>query len=194
VGDRLTWYLFAPISQRRPSWEDNRVRMQAVCEECHNQNYIEAFYADGDKLVNAINAWVQQSNEMIQPLKDNGLLTEAPFDEEIDYTHFELWHHWGRTAKFGAWMQGPDYTQWHGAYEMLSDLTELKVEVNDRLEKAGLAPEGFQSQDETLPLPESPETTTGDAGADAAGERPDNSAPGADTTPPAATATPTAGS
>jgi hypothetical protein len=23
-------------------------------------------------------------------------------------------------------MQGPDYTQWHGAYEMLKELVELK--------------------------------------------------------------------
>jgi len=193
VGDRLTWYLFAPISERRPSWEDNMVRMQAVCFECHNQNFITSFYADGDKLVAAINDWVGQSNDMLKPLQDNNLLTEAPFDEEIDYTHFELWHHWGRTAKFGAWMQGPDYTQWHGAYEMLSDLTELKAQVNDRLEKAGLAPAGFQPGQETLPLPESPETTAGDAGADAAGQRPDNTLPGAETTPPAATATPTPG-
>ena len=33
--------------------------------------------------------------------------------------YFELWHYWGRTAKFGVWMQGPDYTQWHGIYELL---------------------------------------------------------------------------
>jgi hydroxylamine dehydrogenase len=30
VGDRLTWFLFAPISERRPAWQDNKVRMQNV--------------------------------------------------------------------------------------------------------------------------------------------------------------------
>ena len=54
------------------------------------------------------------------PLKKAGLLTDEPFDEPIDYTYFELWHHWGRTAKFGTWMQGPDYVQWHGIYEVLT--------------------------------------------------------------------------
>jgi hypothetical protein len=39
VGDRLTWFLFAPISERRPSWEDNLTRMQGVCLECHNQTF-----------------------------------------------------------------------------------------------------------------------------------------------------------
>ena len=77
----------------------------------------------------------------MQPLKDNGLLTATPFDEPIDFTYFELWHHWGRTAKFGAWMQGPDYTQWHGAYEMLSDLEELQEMVNEKLVAGGIVSE-----------------------------------------------------
>jgi hypothetical protein len=134
VGDRLTWFLFAPISTRRPSWQDNLVRMQNVCLECHNKTFVEAFYDDADAATEAVNAWVRTSDEMVAPLIDQGLMTEAPFDEPIDFTYFELWHHWGRTAKFGAWMQGPDYTQWHGAYELLSDLAELDVLVSEKLE------------------------------------------------------------
>jgi hypothetical protein len=137
VGDRLTWYLFAPISQRRPSWQDNQVRMQAVCQECHNQEFIETFYTDADKATEKVNAWVEESNEIIAPLKDQGLLTAEPFDEPIDFTHFNLWHHWGRTAKFGTWMQGPDYVQWHGAYEILHDLAELREMVTEKLGIAG---------------------------------------------------------
>ena len=75
---------------------------------------------------------------MIKPLQEAGLLTDEPFDEPIDFVFFELWHHWGRTAKFGAWMQGPDYTQWHGAYELLADLAELHEMVDEKLEAAGL--------------------------------------------------------
>src|SRR5262245_10003262 len=48
VGDRLSWYLFAPISERRPGWQDNKVRMQTVCQECHNNQFIESFYTDAD--------------------------------------------------------------------------------------------------------------------------------------------------
>ncbi len=137
VGERLTWYLFAPISERRPAWQDNRTRMQNVCRECHNQNFIETFYADADAATQAVNAWVQESDAIIAPLKEQNLLTAAPFDEPIDYVYFELWHHWGRTAKFGVWMQGPDYVQWHGAYEVLSDLAELREMVDQRLEAGG---------------------------------------------------------
>jgi hypothetical protein len=136
VGDRLTWYLFAPISQRRPAWQDNAVRMQSVCTECHNQNFIQTFYDEADAATEHVNEWIVQSDELIQPLKDQGLLTDEPFDESIDFVHFELWHHWGRTAKFGVWMQGPDYTQWHGAYELLSVLVELEELVIEWLDAA----------------------------------------------------------
>ncbi|MBV7331651.1 nitrate reductase [Chloroflexi bacterium TSY] len=131
VGDRLTWYLFAPISQRRPAWQDNMTRMQGVCRDCHNQGFVEEFYTKADAATEKVNSWVEESNEIIAPLKDAGLLTSEPFDQPIDFTHFNLWHHWGRTAKFGVWMQGADYVQWHGAYEILHDMAELREMVEE---------------------------------------------------------------
>ncbi len=136
VGERLTWFLFSAISERRPSWPENQVEMQAVCQECHNSNWIEAFYTDADAAVEAVNDWVRESDEIMKPLVDQGLLTSEPFDEPIDFVDFDLWHHWGRTAKFGAWMQGPDYTQWHGAYEVLRELAELRELAAEKLSEA----------------------------------------------------------
>ncbi len=174
VGDRLTWYLFQPISERRPGWQDNKARMLSVCQECHNANFLTDFYDDADRLVDAINAWVEESDRIIQPLKDSGLLTAEPFDEPIDFVHFELWHHWGRTAKFGAWMQGPDYTQWHGAYEMLADLAELREMAAAKLEAAGLE------------VPAELGAPAGEAaGPDEAGEAADDAAEAPETPPPA---------
>ncbi len=138
VGDRLTWFLFSPISTRRPAWQDNKVRMQGVCLECHNQNFLDEFYTSADLATERVNEWVVESDELMAPLKEQGLLTAEPFDEPIDFTYFNLWHHWGRTAKFGVWMQGPDYSQWHGAYEVLHDLAELQEMVTDKLHEAGL--------------------------------------------------------
>lgn len=126
VGDRLSWYLFAPISERRPAWQDNLVRMQGVCLECHNKDFIDRFYADADKATLAVNGFVTQGQDIMKTLRDQNLVSTKPFEEPIQYEEFELWHHWGRTAKFGTWMQGPDYTQWHGAYEMLKSLSEIK--------------------------------------------------------------------
>ena len=138
VGERLTWFLFAKLSERRPSYADNAVRMQAVCQECHNKNWIDAFYEDADAATLAVNDWVEDSNDIMAPLRENGLLTSEPFDEPIDFVDFDLWHHWGRTTKFGSWMQGPDYTQWHGAYEVLRELAELRTMAGEKLEAAGL--------------------------------------------------------
>jgi hydroxylamine dehydrogenase len=134
VGDRLTWFLFAPISERRPSWQDNQVRMQSVCQECHSTPWITGFYEDADLATEAVNAWVRESDRIMAPVQEQGLLTAEPFDEPIDFVYFDLWHHWGRTTKFGSWMQGPDYTQWHGAYEVLRDLAELRVQADEKLQ------------------------------------------------------------
>jgi hypothetical protein len=65
VGERLTWYLFKPISDRRPSWQDNRSQMQTVCQECHNTNFIDDFYEDADAAVEAVNAWVVESDQRL---------------------------------------------------------------------------------------------------------------------------------
>ena len=140
VGDRLTWYLFAPVSTRRPVWQENKVRMQGVCLECHSVTFLDDFYTAADKATERVNEWVEESREIIAPLQENDLLTSAPFDETIDFVFFNLWHHWGRTAKFGVWMQGPDYSQWHGAYEVLHDLAELREMVAEKLEAAGIEP------------------------------------------------------
>jgi hypothetical protein len=133
AGERLTWFLAAEVSNRRPGWEDNKVRMQSVCAECHNPGFVNDFYDAADRGVDAINARVHEADSIMQPLKDRGLLTAAPFDEPIDYVYFENWHHWGRTAKSGMWMQGADYTQWHGAYEMLKSLAGLRDMAGERL-------------------------------------------------------------
>lgn len=140
VGNRLTWYLFATVSERRPNYVENRTEMQGVCQACHSSGFIDDFYADGDAIVDAVNTWVLASQAMMQPLQENDLLTSDPFDEPVDYVYFNIWHHWGRTAKFGAWMQGPDYVQWHGAYELMHDLAEFREMVDEHLEAAGLEP------------------------------------------------------
>lgn len=137
VGDRLSWFLFAPVSERRPGWQDNMVRMQGVCLECHNKDFVDRFYADADKATEAVNGFVKQGQDIMKPLYAQNLVSSTAFDEPIQYTEFELWHHWGRTAKFGTWMQGPDYTQWHGGYEMLKALAELKEKAAEKLNAEG---------------------------------------------------------
>ena len=123
------------MGERRPGYQDNRVRMQNVCLQCHNKVFVDDFYKRADEGTDTVNKKVQLSNAIMKPLTDQKLLTNKPFDQPIEFENFELWHHWGRTAKFGMWMQGPDYSQWHGAYEMEKALVNLK-EMADQLLKA----------------------------------------------------------
>ncbi len=131
TGDRLTWFLFSAVSERRPSWQDNLVRMQGVCLQCHNKNFVDSFYQGADAATAKVNDWVNESNKIQDQMKQAGAPIDPAFNQPIDFTAFELWHHWGRTAKFGTWMQGPDYTQWHGAYEILKALADLRSYAAD---------------------------------------------------------------
>ena len=140
VGDRLSWFLFASLSQQRPSWQDNRSRMQTVCFECHNENFIKDFYTAADAATLQVVNWVQESNDLVAPLQSQGLINTNNFDEPIDFTYFNLWHYWGRTTKFGLWMQGADYSQWHGAYPLMEAMADLREMVNTKLQAAGATP------------------------------------------------------
>ena len=51
-------------------------------------------------------------------LRKAGKLAPPQFDENIEWVYFLLWHHEGRRARHGAAMMGPDYTQWHGFFEV----------------------------------------------------------------------------
>ncbi|OOP55726.1 MAG: hypothetical protein AYP45_13050 [Candidatus Brocadia carolinensis] len=50
--------------------------------------------------------------------EDKILNPNSPFEHEVQWIFWELWHHEGRRARHGASMMGPDYTHWHGLYEV----------------------------------------------------------------------------
>jgi hypothetical protein len=54
-------------------------------------------------------------NELIA---DGVLKSNAPFEHNVQWVFWELWHHEGRRARHGASMMGPDFTHWHGMYEV----------------------------------------------------------------------------
>ncbi|MEM7049429.1 MAG: multiheme c-type cytochrome [Acidobacteriota bacterium] len=101
------------------SAESKRNRMKAVCSHCHTPSYIDAFYQQYDDLVILYNEkFAKPGQAIMAALLDQGLRSETAFDEEIEWTWFYLWHHEGRRARHGASMMAPDYTHWHGMYEV----------------------------------------------------------------------------
>jgi len=101
------------------TWRDKRDRMKQVCSHCHTDDYINAFYNQYDDLVVLYNEKFAKPGQAIMgALLDNALVTPTQFDEEIEWAWFYLWHHEGRRARHGASMMAPDYTHWHGMFEV----------------------------------------------------------------------------
>jgi formate-dependent nitrite reductase cytochrome c552 subunit len=102
------------------NWQDRRETMKGACRNCHNDSYIDNFYQQYDDLVVLYNDKFALPAKAIMDslLKDGVLQADAPFEHEVQWVFYELWHHEGRRARHGASMMGPDYTHWHGMYEV----------------------------------------------------------------------------
>ncbi|MBM4015620.1 MAG: hydroxylamine oxidoreductase [Planctomycetes bacterium] len=109
----------AAIADGGDSWQAKRQRMTDVCMHCHTQDYVTSFYEQYDDLVVLYNEkFAKPGQAIVAALRAQKLLTPQEFDEEIEWTWYYLWHHEGRRARHGASMMAPDYTHWHGMFEV----------------------------------------------------------------------------
>ncbi|MBN4079924.1 cytochrome c3 family protein [bacterium AH-315-C08] len=149
VGRRISWNLRPPISEKIDakaikagklveSWEQRRKNMKNVCSKCHSGKYVDGFYIQFDSAINLYNEkYGIPSTKIIKMMKAGGVLTATAFDEELEWTYFYLWHHEGRRARHGAAMMAPDYTQWHGFFELAERFyIHFVPQVKEACEKA----------------------------------------------------------
>ena len=120
VGDRISWTLRPPVSKHKENWQARRDNMKDVCTACHQDNFVNGHYYQYDALVRLYNEkFAQPATEIDKMIKEKGLRErDAAFANEYDWIYWELWHHEGRRARMGAAMMGPDYTWWHGIYDV----------------------------------------------------------------------------
>jgi hypothetical protein len=172
VGMRISWNNRPEISVRPEVsdaklglpgkdvlWQTRRKNMYDVCLNCHNQHYIDSFYLQYDGLIELYHEkFAKPGLALYQAAKP--LLKPAQFSNPVDFTWYEIWHHEGRRARHGASMMGPDYTHWHGTYEVakhfyskyipeLQKLVEHHQDAQDPLKKEAAAQLG-KLMDETL--------------------------------------------
>ncbi|MBK1724078.1 multiheme c-type cytochrome [Thiocystis violacea] len=120
------------------TWKDRRAKMEAVCFGCHSTSVIEGHYKQFDDVVDLYNEkFAKPIAAVMDELKTAGYITPAPFDEKIEWVWWEIWHHEGRRARHGASMNGPDYTWWHGIYDVSKNtyfewIPELKEVVHKK--------------------------------------------------------------
>ena len=102
------------------TWQERREKMKGACLNCHSDTYVDNFYKQCDDLVVLYNEkFARPAKQMMDELKADGVLKpDAPFEHEVQWVFWELWHHEGRRARHGASMMGPDFTHWHGMYEV----------------------------------------------------------------------------
>ncbi len=103
--------------------EERKKNMEKVCTVCHNANFVAGFYVQYEGLLTLYNEKFAKPGAKLYGLATKVLKgvkgkRYAKFAQMIDYTWFELWHHEGRRARHAASMQGPDYTHWHGTYDL----------------------------------------------------------------------------
>jgi len=127
-------------------WQERRANMMNVCLNCHNQNYVDNFYVQYDGLIELYHGKFAKPGLALYKAAAP-LLRKPKFSNKIDFIWFEIWHHEGRRARHGASMMGPDYTHWHGTYEIagnfyteyipeLSELAEHNLHSEDPEKKA----------------------------------------------------------
>jgi hypothetical protein len=133
VGLRISWNNRPPASIRpeisdaklgldkmaQVGWEERRANMVEVCTVCHTTGYVGNFYEQYDALIELYNSkFAQPGLAFMKLLRENKLISDTQFDEDVEWTWWEIWHHEGRVARHGASMMAPDYTHWHGLYEV----------------------------------------------------------------------------
>ncbi|RKZ99300.1 MAG: hypothetical protein DRQ47_11300 [Gammaproteobacteria bacterium] len=120
VGARISWTLRPPVSKYKENWETKRAEMKQVCVNCHGAAFVDGHYYQYDSVVRLYNEkFAKPATELIKLIRERKLLENpASFSNKIEWTYWELWHHEGRRARHGAAMMGPDYTWWHGMYEV----------------------------------------------------------------------------
>ena len=101
------------------SWKQRRKNMMGVCKSCHGMQQVENFYKQFDALVITYNEkFAKPAKKLWSEMKKDGLVKGSLFHSDAGWAWWELWHHQGRRARHGAAMSGPDYTHWHGMYDV----------------------------------------------------------------------------
>ena len=136
-SERLSYQLFAEVSDKRPDFARAQANMKEVCLNCHTRSVVEKVYEEGDKVVAVTNHKILAVKNIVAGLRKDGILSDQPFQKPIDFAYFDLWHYYGRTAKHGAFMGGADFVQWHGNYPLLKHSVEIKEMADEMRKKHG---------------------------------------------------------
>ena len=144
VATRLKWETQTPaiVLNKDYNPEEARKNMLTVCVQCHSKQWAQNYMHRFDLAIeNYGDQYFIPAKRMMKELYAKGLLTKWPyFDEKIEWDFYELWHHEGRRARMGAMMMGPDYSWWHGFYDLKKTFLEMEQLYYDALKRGKAQP------------------------------------------------------
>ncbi len=154
VTERLAWETQAPLTIRpsefkpfpaKNDWKIERQKMEKVCLACHSENWTKGHFTNFDAAVaNYNDVYYKPMKKLVDELYEKKLLSkDKALDETIEIEMYELWHHEGRRARFGAAMMAPDYAWWHGFYECKKRCMAIE-ELAEQLLKTGKPAKVFE--------------------------------------------------
>ena len=144
VTERLAWETQAPLTVRpsefkpwpaKTDWKKERRKMETICLACHSQEWMKGHFTRFDAAVaNYNDNYFKPMKKLIDELYEKKLLDKSKsLDEKLEIDMYELWHHEGRRARFGAAMMAPDYAWWHGFYELKKRCMAIEEQVEELL-------------------------------------------------------------
>jgi cytochrome c553 len=162
VSLRLKWNLWAPKSATRTggyetagwAWYKNkkllrgnpkagnpqgpeaaRAEMKQVCLTCHEATFTNNYFQRVDAHVKLYNQYRTMAEKMMADLKKKHLIMSDVWSDPMFKLDYYLWHHEGRRMRQGAAMGSPDYAHWHGVFQVMQDIREMKAIYDYRINK-----------------------------------------------------------
>ncbi|HZZ83116.1 MAG TPA: multiheme c-type cytochrome [Anaeromyxobacteraceae bacterium] len=132
------------------SFDDQRAKMLATCNQCHSGNFARSELEKGDQLIKEADHLMAEGIRTVAALYKDGVLPK-PKDYAYAFPDLLTFHdaptvveqklfvmfleHRMRTFQ-GSFHNNPDYALWYGWSEMVRDLAEIKAGAAELREKA----------------------------------------------------------
>ncbi len=180
VSLRLKWNLWAPKSFERTGkfeeagwawWKEGKIlrgdpkagnpdgpevareQMRQACEACHKDAFIDNYFKRVDQDVVLYNQYRDMSDKMFKELKSKKLVRSDLWSDPFFKLYYYMWHHEGRRMRQGAAMGSPDYAHWHGVFQVMQDIREMKEIYNYRMKKLDELGDPQKVLDQEPPMP-----------------------------------------
>lgn len=138
INERLKWDLVhkksVVRSGERGDGEKGEVLMKKVCINCHGETHVDGQRQMLENTVNLYNTYWDKIVAMHKTLEEKKLLKADKWKDPFQELEYYFWHHAGRRARHGTAMNGPDYTHWHGFFQLFQIYKDIEDLYNRRLE------------------------------------------------------------